>query len=176
MMYTPAHKPPTPTEMRLLLSAPVDPMCYYGSAWNDGAVIVQTDGSGVDRALAYSRQFPWIDGCTWRADEKLVPVGHGRFRYEYTETILSCPAGAVPADKCPREGVVFEEPVTSIVPLAVTPTFSASNDIPDLSPWFGNARTWTASSGCPTVDDDDSSADTDTDSDTDSDTDTVATQ
>lgn len=105
---------PAPTRARvgsyrLVLATESNPACYYGSAWNDGDVILSHDASdGRTVTLTNRYVFP-DDGCTWEATEVLTPSGEG-YTYRYSEQPISCPDGATASLPCPRRGVVAVVP------------------------------------------------------------------
>lgn len=130
------HRRPTPSgaAYRLYLSAPEDPRCYYGSAWNEGPVVATQDPRSG--RTTYVRKFQFVDGCFWQATETLVPMDNGTVLYDYEEHVLSCTPGAVPAAICPRQGVVVVEAAGQDEALTPTPTTQITNDIPeDLRNW-----------------------------------------
>jgi hypothetical protein len=84
--------------------APMDPGCYYGSAFNSGVVVLdraQTEG----RPVHFKQRYLHTDGCTWEVDETLVPQG-ALYSYSYDEHVVSCEVGATPARACELHGVV----------------------------------------------------------------------
>ncbi|HEX2573658.1 MAG TPA: hypothetical protein VH877_29175 [Polyangia bacterium] len=126
--------PPSAAAYRLYLSAPEDPRCYYGSAWNEGPVVSTKDPRSG--RTSYVRKFQFVDGCYWQATETLVPMDNGTVFYDYEEHVLSCNPGAVPAATCPRQGFVTVEPAGQDEALTPTPTTYITNDIPeDLRQW-----------------------------------------
>ena len=106
--------PPSPGQARagsyrLVLETESDPACYYGSAWNDGDVILSHDASDGRKVTLTNRYVFPDDGCTWEATEVLTPSGEG-YAYSYTEQPVSCPDGATASIACPRRGVVAVVP------------------------------------------------------------------
>lgn len=95
---------------RLVLEADSSPDCYYGSAWNEGDVILSHDASDGRKVTLTSRYVFPDDGCTWEATEVLTPSGNG-YDYRYTEQPISCPEGVTASLACPRRGVVAVVPV-----------------------------------------------------------------
>jgi hypothetical protein len=93
---------------RLALHSESDPACYYGSAWNDGDVVLAHDGSD-GRTVTLTSRYDFEDGCTWEATEVLTPSGAG-YVYEYSEHVVGCRAGATPAVACARSGRVTLSP------------------------------------------------------------------
>jgi hypothetical protein len=91
------------------LEAEDDPDCYYGSAFNGGPVVMATDGSDRE-PIVLSQSYEWQDGCTWEAREVLTPHGARLYGYEYSEQVVACEQGAVPARACTRHGVVTVTP------------------------------------------------------------------
>ncbi len=86
------------------LDAPSDPACYYESAFSSGTVVLPR--SAVEgHPMHLTQRYQWLDGCTWEAQETLVPHG-ALFSYSYEERVVSCEVGAVPARACERRGVV----------------------------------------------------------------------
>ena len=88
----------------LELDAPADPACYYESAFNGGTVVLER-AAVEGRPLHLTQRYQWLDGCTWEAEETLVPHG-SLFSYSYEEHVVSCDVGATPARACERHGVV----------------------------------------------------------------------
>lgn len=95
----------TPGRYRLELNAPRDPMCYYGSAWNDGDPLLMHDASDGE-TIVMTREFAWEDGCIWRATETLRPVSAAEYVYEYEEHPIYCGCDMRPAPACPTVGTV----------------------------------------------------------------------
>ena len=122
---------PQPQPYRLVLDAPEELGCNYVSAFTDGDVVVDHDP--MQGELVYTRENPWIDGCTWRSVERLSPLGDGRMAYSYTEQAISCPAGHVPVRACPRTGIVTVEPMMSVDAAEATPSDVVMHEIPDYS-------------------------------------------
>ena len=97
--------PPALTgEVALDLDADSDPACYYESAFNGGAVVLER-AAVEGRPLHLTQRYQWLDGCTWESEETLVPHG-ALFSYSYEEHVVSCEVGATPARACERHGVV----------------------------------------------------------------------
>jgi hypothetical protein len=96
-----------PGSYRLALQVESDPVCYYGSAWNDGDVVLAHDASD-GRTVTLTSRYDFEDGCTWEATEVLTPSGD-EYTYEYTERVVACRPGARPATACARRGVVTVE-------------------------------------------------------------------
>jgi hypothetical protein len=93
---------------RLALQTESEPGCFYGSAWNDGDVLLAHDASDGRRVTLTSR-YDFEDGCTWEATEVLMPSGAG-YAYAYTERVVGCRVGATPAPACARTGTVTVVP------------------------------------------------------------------
>jgi hypothetical protein len=93
---------------RLVLETTAQPGCYYGSAWNDGDVVLTHDASD-GRTVTLTNRYDYADGCTWEASEVLTPDGDG-YRYEYKEHIVECSAEAAVGIACPRVGHVTVVP------------------------------------------------------------------
>lgn len=98
----------TPTAYRLSLDTVSDPICYYGSAWNDGDVFLSHDASD-GRPVTLTSRYEFQDGCTWEATETLTPNGSG-YSYDYSEHYVSCRPGASPGIACARHGSVTVTP------------------------------------------------------------------
>ena len=86
------------------LDATNDPACYYESAFNSGTVVLER-AAVEGRPLHLTQRSQWLDGCTWEAEETLVPHG-SLFAYSYEEHVVSCDVGSTPARACERHGVV----------------------------------------------------------------------
>jgi hypothetical protein len=99
---------PAPTAYRLTLETRSNPICYYGSAWNDGDVFLSHDARD-GRAVTLTSRYDFQDGCTWEAVERLTPNGSG-YSYSYTERHVSCREGARPGIACARHGHVTVTP------------------------------------------------------------------
>jgi hypothetical protein len=93
---------------RLVLDTESDAACVYGSAWNDGDVIMPHDASDGHKVTLTSR-YDFQDGCTWEATETLTPSETG-YDYEYAEHIVECKKNATPGLACPRTGHVTVVP------------------------------------------------------------------
>jgi hypothetical protein len=94
---------------RWVLDAQRDPNCYYGSAWNDGDVVMPR--AGHDQPVRFVHVYTFEDDCTWRGVETLTPDGHGGYKYRYDDVLVSCAPDATPAPQCPLEGKVHIVPV-----------------------------------------------------------------
>src|SRR5438309_7559682 len=57
----------TPQSYRLVLDAEVTPPCVYGSAWNDGDVIMPHDASD-GKTVRFTTRYDFL-GCTWESTE-----------------------------------------------------------------------------------------------------------
>jgi hypothetical protein len=93
---------------RLVLDADVDPPCVYGSAWNDGDVVMPHDASD-GKVVTFTSRYDFRDGCTWEATERLTPSATG-YDYEYTEHAVECKRHKSPGLACPRRGHVTVVP------------------------------------------------------------------
>ncbi len=93
---------------RLVLETESDPACVYGSAWNDGDVVLPHDASD-GHTVSFTSRYDFEDGCTWEATETLTPSEIG-YDYEYKEHIVECKADARPGLACPRKGHVTVVP------------------------------------------------------------------
>jgi hypothetical protein len=93
---------------RLVLDAEVDPPCSYGSAWNDGDVVMPHDASD-GKVVTFTSRYDFRDGCTWEATETLTP-SEGGYDYQYVEHIVECKKHATPGLACPRSGHVTVVP------------------------------------------------------------------
>jgi len=95
---------------RWVLDAERDPNCYYGSAWNDGDVMMPR--ASHDQPVRFVHVYTFEDDCTWRGVETLTPDGNGGYRYRYDDVLVSCAPNATPAPQCPLEGKVHIVSVT----------------------------------------------------------------
>ena len=93
---------------RLVLDAESDPPCVYGSAWNDGDVVMPHDASD-GKTVTFTSRYDFQDGCTWEATERLTPSENG-YDYDYSEHIVECRRTARPGLACPRKGHVTVVP------------------------------------------------------------------
>ena len=93
---------------RLVLDTESDPACVYGSAWNDGDVVMPHDASD-GKTVAFTSRYDFQDGCTWEATETLTPSESG-YDYEYVEHIVECKKDSTPGLACPRKGHVTVVP------------------------------------------------------------------
>jgi hypothetical protein len=93
---------------RLVLDAPSDPPCVYGSAWNDGDVLMSHDASD-GKVVRFTSRYNFQDGCTWEATETLTP-SEGGYDYEYREHIVECKRHTTQGLACPRSGHVTVVP------------------------------------------------------------------
>ncbi len=93
---------------RLVLDTESDPACVYGSAWNDGDVVLPHDASD-GKTVTLTSRYDFEDGCTWEATETLTPSETG-YDYEYAEHIVECKKDATPGLACPRKGHVTVVP------------------------------------------------------------------
>jgi hypothetical protein len=92
----------------------------YVSAWADGPVIADHDGSD-HKTITYRRTFRWYDGCDWESRETIVPVAADRYTYAYAEEPVSCPTRVSPDGAVRRTGTIKvftagrNAPITPIV-------------------------------------------------------------
>ena len=93
---------------RLVLDTESDPACVYGSAWNDGDVVMPHDASD-GKVVRLTSRYDFQDGCTWEATETLTPSETG-YDYDYSEHIVECKRNARPGLACPRKGHVTVVP------------------------------------------------------------------
>ncbi len=93
---------------RLVLDTESDPACVYGSAWNDGDVVMPHDASD-GKVVHLTSRYDFRDGCTWEATETLTPSETG-YDYEYAEHVVSCRRHVRPGIACPRSGHVTVVP------------------------------------------------------------------
>jgi hypothetical protein len=93
---------------RWVLHAHADPDCVYGSAWNDGDLLMPRSAR-AQRTIRFVHQYVHIDGCIWQGIETLTAEAGGYF-YEYREHPLSCIEDAEPARACPLTGHVTFAP------------------------------------------------------------------
>ena len=93
---------------RLVLDTESDPACVYGSAWNDGDVVMPHDASD-GKTVTFTSRYDFQDGCTWEATETLTPSESG-YDYEYVEHIVECKKDSTPGLACPRKGHVTVVP------------------------------------------------------------------
>jgi hypothetical protein len=102
--YREAESAVRSSTVALELDATDDAACYYESAFNDGTL--RFDRSAIEgRPLHLTQRYQWLDGCTWEAEETLIPHG-SLFAYSYNEHVVACEEGATPARACERHGVV----------------------------------------------------------------------
>ena len=92
---------------RLVLDTENDPACVYGSAWNDGDVVMPHDASD-GKTVRFTTRYDFL-GCTWESTETLTPSESG-YEYEYAEHIVECKKDATPGLACPRTGHVTVVP------------------------------------------------------------------
>ena len=121
-------------KFRLELNVPSQAGIYF-SAWGDGDVITDHDGSD-GKTVLYSRRLYWYDNCEWVATEKLVPTAPDKYDYQYRETPVRCPKGAT-ADvgaTTPRDGKVTVHKLDQDKPLTPLVAWSKGWDRPPGSP------------------------------------------
>ena len=73
---------------RLVLDTESDPACVYGSAWNDGDVVMLARCQRR-QIVRFTSRYDFKDGCTWEATETLTPSESG-YDYEYSEHAVEC--------------------------------------------------------------------------------------
>lgn len=172
-LFVPHAQPGT---YRFTLHAPELPNAIYISAWNDGDVYVDHDGSD-GKTLTFTRRADEHDGCRWQGMETLAPIGPHAYVYNYDEKILSCEPDAHPFVRTPRRGIVTVEQIEGVAGLTPFDDTQAPGDLwavededgEDLSAAIEEAVNEAVDSaddddcscGC---DSDDDSADVDTDS------------
>jgi hypothetical protein len=157
---------------RFSLHAPAQPNTIYISAWNDGDVFLDHDGSD-GKSLTFTRRADEHDGCRWQGTETLSPIGPHAYIYSYDEKIISCEPEAHPFVRTPRRGIVTVERVDSAVALTPFDDTQAPGDLwaeadvdgEELSAAIEEA----VNEAVDSVDDDDCSCGCDSDDDSDSD-------
>jgi hypothetical protein len=120
------EKAPAAKRFLLKLQVPVQSGIYH-SAWADGDVVTDHDGSD-GRTIVYFRKYNWYDGCTWEASETLKPIAKDKYDYQYREVPIECPKDRAPDlnSVTPRDGVATVHPVADDRPL--TPKGGWSKD------------------------------------------------
>jgi hypothetical protein len=83
-----------------------DPSCAYYSSFDLGTVELPRGARGA----TLERDFDFLDGCHWRAEETLVRVEDGRYSYSYREHPLSCKPAMHAAAACTRTGFAIVQP------------------------------------------------------------------
>lgn len=99
---------PEPVTKRLVLHAVDQPNAIYLTAFRDKQLTMTFD-DGELRPLRFEVRAQIFDGCRWLGVETLTPIDDKTFSYDYSETVLECLEGAVPALKTPRTGLVTVE-------------------------------------------------------------------
>lgn len=94
-----------PVTRRLVLHAADQPNAIYLTAFRGKELTLRFD-DGTLRPLRFEIRARIFDGCRWLGVETLTPIDHGTFAYDYSEYVLSCADGAIPALKTPRQGIV----------------------------------------------------------------------
>ncbi len=89
---------------RLRLHAEAMPHAIYLSVWDSGDLYLSLPAH--HEKIVFETRARISDGCEWLGIETLVPIDATRFAYDYSEEILSCEPGAIPAYKTPRQGIV----------------------------------------------------------------------
>lgn len=74
--------------------------CMYYSSFDTDVVGVEPDQASKE----LHRSFSFMDGCEWESTERLERESDGRYRYTYTEHVVSCPPEANPSSACTRSG------------------------------------------------------------------------
>ncbi|HEY2748837.1 MAG TPA: hypothetical protein VGL86_29655 [Polyangia bacterium] len=100
--------PASGASYRLVLETESDAACVYGSAWNDGDVVMPHDASD-GKVVRFTSRYDFQDGCTWEATETLTPSQAG-YDYDYSEHIVDCKRKSRPGLACPRKGHVTVVP------------------------------------------------------------------
>ena len=77
------------------------------AAWRHGDLRLRL--TGELQPITFYTRASLTDGCRWLGIERLMPLDASTFAYEYAEVILACEAGATPAQKTPRFGLVHVE-------------------------------------------------------------------
>jgi hypothetical protein len=119
---------PSSSIYRFTLHAPEQPRTLYISAWNDGDVFVDHDGSD-GKTLTFTRRADEHDGCRWQGTETLTPIGARAYLYSYDEKILSCEADARPFERTPRRGIVTVEKMDEPMALTALEDVQAPGDL-----------------------------------------------
>lgn len=78
--------------------------CSYYSSFDVGEVELPRGTRGA----TLEREFDFMDGCHWRAEETLVRIEEGRYSYSYRERPVSCKPRAHAAAPCTRSGFAVE--------------------------------------------------------------------
>jgi hypothetical protein len=120
-------------KFRLELHVPSQSGIYF-SAWGEGDVITDHDGSD-GKTVLYRRRLYWYDNCEWEASEKLVPTAKDKYDYQYRETPVRCPKGST-ADvnsTTPRDGKVTVHKLDQDLPLTPLVAWSKGWDTPPRS-------------------------------------------
>jgi len=117
-------------KFRYELTVPSQSGIYF-SAWGDGDVIANHDGSD-GQTYIYRRRLYWYDGCEWETTETLVPTAADKYDYKYRERPVRCPKGAT-ADinsTTPRDGTVTVFKLDKDLPLTPIVAWSKGWDKP----------------------------------------------
>ena len=113
---------------RFTLHAPQPPSTIFVSAWNEGDVFVNHDGSD-GKTITFTRRADEHDGCRWQGTETLRPIGAHAYLYEYAEKILGCEPDAHPFVVTPRRGIVTVEKIEGNVGLTPLDDTQAPGDL-----------------------------------------------
>jgi hypothetical protein len=113
---------------RFTLHAPAMPNTIYVSAWSEGDVYVDHDGSD-GKTVTFTRRADEHDGCRWEGTEVLSPIGPHAYVYTYDEKILSCEPDARPFVRTPRRGIVTVEQIGGNVALTPSDDTQAPGDL-----------------------------------------------
>jgi hypothetical protein len=105
---SPSHGSAGRVTYRLALHAVERPNEVYLTAFRNGDIRLTFDGGKI-HAVTLKTYASVSDGCRWLGVERLTPIDHRSFRYDYSEQILDCDADAEPARKTPRQGIVTVE-------------------------------------------------------------------
>lgn len=117
-----------PGVYRFTLHAPMPPATIFVSAWNDGEVFVNHNGSD-GKTLVFTRRADEHDGCRWQGTELLAPIGAHAYAYSYDEKILSCEPDAHPFVRTPRRGIVTVEKIDGVAALTAFDDTQAPGDL-----------------------------------------------
>ena len=101
------HAPSGHYRLELEVTQEGEDGCFYGSPWYTGA----PETSRIDSSITFQTRYDYVDGCTWESTETLVPVGEGKFSYQYSERMLSCDEDSEPGYACARSGIVTAVPI-----------------------------------------------------------------
>jgi hypothetical protein len=96
---------PVATSRRQVLELTVSPEsaspgCLYYSSFGRWPVEVARG----QQELTLYRRFWFMDGCEWESEERLRLVSDSVYQYAYSERVVACQSGKVPASACTRSG------------------------------------------------------------------------